>query len=157
MQPTSAGSMVPCQLCKSCAQPPPPSDLSWTPSSRCWGEQKGGGGKGREGLAKEGESEVHRALEGGPGMGEGSQADEKHRRGSLAWPCCSGSRLAEEALQQCMADLHCWPSCCCWFQPLTLSGDKEQRQERRGRKEAGSCLLPPSNIKWPQDFSLGTL
>lgn len=91
-------------------------------------------------------------------MGEGNQADEKRRgRDLLAWPCSSSSRLAEEALQLRRADLQHWLSCCCCFLMATLSGDKEQRQERRGRKEAGSCLLPPSNIKWLQDISLRTL
>jgi len=117
------------------------------PAQDAGGGAKAGGVKGREeGVEDEGESKVHRALEGGSGMGKGSQAGEKHRgRGLLAWPCYSVSRLAEEALQQCLADLHCWSSCCCWLQPATLSGDKEQRQERRERKEA-SRELPPATF-----------
>lgn len=69
------------------------------PAQGAGGSKKGRGGKGREEVAKEGESEMHRALEGGSGMGEDSQADEKCRRGLLAWPRCSGSSLAKEALQ----------------------------------------------------------
>lgn len=157
MQLTSASNVVLCRLCGSCAWAVLLLICAGHPAQGAGGSKKGGGGKGREEVAKEGESEVHRPLEGGSGMGEDSQEEEKRRRGSLAWPRCSGSSLAKEALQHCMADLHCWPSCCCWFQPAALSGDKEQRQETRGMKEAGSCLLPPSNIKWPQDFSLGTL
>lgn len=103
--------------------------------------------------------EVHSPLGGSPGLGGGSKAEEKHKgRGSLVQPYCSGSRLAEEALHQCIADHLCCLRCCCWFcQQLYLRIKDKVRRGGEGRMQGAGCLLPPSNIKWLQESSLGSL
>lgn len=148
MQPTSDGSHASCAEAKK----PFPLICAGHPAQGAEGRKEGQRLKGEKTQQQGKGSEVYSPLGESPGLGGGSEADEKHKgRGSLVWIRCSGSRMAEEALHQHMADhLCCLRCCCCWFcQQLYLRIKNKVRRRGEARMQGlPSChLLTPARLQ----------